>query len=98
MEAYQIIMLVLAVLIIAIYLIWTIYKKGLRTVIIHLIVEAESLLEDNRDKFNTVVSGVLVRLPIPFNFIPVSCIEKLVQKIFDEVKECLDYRPENKEV
>ena len=98
MEAYQIIMLVLAVLIVAIYIIWTIYKKGLKTVIIHLIVEAERLLEDNQDKFNTVVNGVLVRLPVPFNLIPVSFIERLVQKIFDEVKECLDYRPEDKEV
>ena len=98
MEAYQIVMLVIAVLIIAIYIIWTIYKKGLKTVIIHLIVEAERLLEDNQDKFNTVVNGVLVRLPVPFNLIPVSFIEKLVQKIFDEVKECLDYRPEDKEV
>ena len=98
MEAYQIVMLVLAVLIVAIYIIWTIYKKGLKTVIIHLIVEAERLLEDNQDKFNTVVNGVLVRLPVPFNLIPVSFIERLVQKIFDEVKECLDYRPEDKEV
>ena len=94
MEAYQIVMLVLAVLIIAIYLIWTIYKKGLKTVIIHLIVEAERLLEDNQDKFNTVVNGVLVRLPVPFNLIPVSFIEKLCQKIFDEIKEALDYRGE----
>ena len=98
MEVYQIAMLVLAVLIIGIYLIWTIYKKGLKTVIIHLIVEAERLLEDNQDKFNTVVNGVLVRLPVPFNLIPVSFVERLVQKIFDEVKECLDYRPEDKEV
>ena len=94
MEAYQIIMLVLAVLIIAIYLIWTIYKRGLKTVIIHLIVEAERLLEDNQDKFNTVVNEVLVRLPVPFNLIPVSFIEKLCQRCFDEIKEALDYRGE----
>lgn len=98
MDLLQITMIIIAVLIVTIYLIWLIYKNGLKSVIIHLIVEAETLLEDNRDKFNTVVNGVLVRLPIPFNLIPVRFIEKLVQKIFDEVKICLDYRPENKEV
>lgn len=89
--------LILALLIIAIFIVWEIYTKGLKTTIIKLIVEAESLLEDNQEKFNTVVNGVLVRLPIPFNLIPVSFIEKLVQKIFDEVKEALDYIPETKE-
>lgn len=88
------VIIVLAVLIIAFFIAWQIYKNGLKATIISLIVEAERLLDDNQDKFNTVVSGVLVRLPIPFNLIPVSFIEKLVQKIFDEVKICLDYRPE----
>ena len=60
--------LILAILIIAIFIVWEIYTKGLKTTIIKLIVEAESLLEDNQEKFNTVVNGVLVRLPIPFNF------------------------------
>jgi K+ transporter len=86
--------LILAILIIAIFIVWEIYKNGLKTTIIKLIVEAESLLEDNQEKFNTVVNGVLVRLPVPFNFIPVSFIEDLVQTIFDEIKEALDYRPE----
>ena len=89
--------LVLAILVIAFFIAWEIYKNGLKPTIRSLIVEAERLLEDNQDKFNTVVAGVLVRLPIPFNLIPVSFIEKLVQKIFDEVKICLDYRPEEKE-
>lgn len=91
------VIIVLAVLIIAFFVAWQIYKNGLKATIRSLIVEAERLLDDNQDKFNSVVSGVLVRLPIPFNLIPVSFIEKLVQKIFDEVKECLDYRPEEKE-
>ena len=91
------VILTLAVLIIAFFIAWEICKNGLKPTIRTLIVEAERLLEDNQDKFNSVVSGVLVRLPIPFNLIPVSFIEKLVQKIFDEVKECLDYRPETKE-
>lgn len=98
MGLIQIIMIVLAVLIIGTYIVWTIYKNGLKSVVVHLIVEAERLLEDNQDKFNTVVNGVLARLPVPFNLIPVSFIEKLCQKIFDEVKEALDYKPEDKEV
>jgi K+ transporter len=89
--------IIIAILIIGLFIAWQIYKNGLKPTIRSLIVEAERLLEDNQDKFNTVVAGVLVRLPIPFNLIPVSFIEKLVQKIFDEVKICLDYRPEEKE-
>lgn len=91
------VVLVLAILLIAFLIAWQIYKNGLKTTIVHLIVEAERLLEDNQDKFNTVVNGVLVRLPIPFNLIPVSWVEELVQAIFDEIKESLDYRPEEKE-
>lgn len=89
------VILIVAILFIAFFIAWTIYKNGLKATIVSLIVEAEKLLDDNQDKFNSVVSGVLVRLPIPFNLIPVSFIEKLVQRIFDEVKICLDYRPEN---
>lgn len=88
------IILVVAILLITFLIAWQIYKNGLKTTIVHLIVEAERLLEDNQDKFNTVVSGVLARLPIPFNLIPVSWVEELVQAIFDEIKEALDYRPE----
>lgn len=91
------VILVLAVLIIAFFIAWEICKNGLKPTIRNLIVEAERLLDDNQEKFNTVVNGVLVRLPIPFNLIPVSFVEKLVQKIFDEIKEALDYRPETKE-
>ena len=91
------VVLVLAILLIAFLIAWQIYKNGLKTTIVHLIVEAERLLENNQDKFNTVVNGVLVRLPVPFNLIPVSWVEELVQAIFDEIKESLDYRPEEKE-
>ena len=87
----------IAVFIIGLFIAWQICKNGLKPTIIALIVEAERLLEDNQEKFNAVVNGVLVRLPIPFNLIPVSFVEKLVQKIFDEIKEALDYRPESKE-
>ena len=88
------IILVVEILLITFLIALQIYKNGLKTTIVHLIVEAERLLEDNQDKFNTVVSGVLARLPIPFNLIPVSWVEELVQAIFDEIKEALDYRPE----
>ena len=88
------VILIIAILIIGLFIAWQIYKNGLKPTIRSLIVEAERLLEDNQDKFNSVVNGVIVRLPIPFNLIPISFIEKLCQKIFDEVKICLDYRPE----
>ena len=91
------VILVIAIIIIGLFIAWQICKNGLKPTIRSLIVEAERLLEDNQDKFNSVVNGVLVRLPIPFNLIPVSFIEKLVQKIFDELKEALDYTPAQKE-
>lgn len=91
------IIIIIAILIIGLFIAWQIYKNGLKPTIRSLIVEAERVLEDNQEKFNTVVNGVLVRLPIPFNLIPVSCIENLVQRIFDELKEALDYTPDQKE-
>lgn len=90
--------IIIAIIIIGLFIAWQICKNGLKPTIRSLIVEAERVLEDNQDKFNSVVNGVLARLPVPFNLIPISVIEKLVQKIFDELKEALDYRPAEKEV
>lgn len=92
MEVIQIISLVVIVLVAALFIAWKIYKNGLRKVAIELIVEVEDLLKDNQEKFNTVVNGILVRLPFPFNFIPVNFIEKFVQATFDEIKKALDYK------
>ena len=94
MDTTQVISIVAIIVIIAIYFIINIVKKGIRTTAIDLIVEVEKRFKDNQVKFDTVVNGVLVRLPIPFNFIPASFVSKFVQEVFDEIKVALDYRPE----
>ena len=72
---------------------WKIYKNGLRKVAIDLIVEVEEKLNDNEEKFNTVVNAIIMRLPIPFNFIiTTNTIKNFVQKTFDEIKKALDYQ------
>ena len=96
MEKIQIISVAVIALITAIFIAWKIKKKGLRKTAIDLIVEAEKNFIDNQVKFDTVVTEILVRLPIPFNFIPASFISDFVQEVFDEVKVALDYKPEIK--
>lgn len=97
MEITQIIAMVVIIIAVVFFIIWKIYKDGLRKTAIELIVEVERRFKDNQVKFDTVVNGILVKLPIPFNFIPASIIAKFVQKVFDEIKICLDYTPERKE-
>lgn len=79
---------------IAFFIVWKIYKQGLRKTVINLIVEVETKLKSNQEKFDTVVNGILIRLPFPFNIIPSSIISEFVQKTFDEVKIALNYREE----
>lgn len=92
MDIMQIILLAVIVIITVFLIIWKIYKDGLRKTVIDLIVRVEETLEDNEEKFNTVVMGILSKLPFPFNiFITTTTIENFVQKVFDEVKVALDY-------
>lgn len=91
MEITQIILAIIIALIFILFVIWQIVKNGLRQSIIDMIVLAEETLENNQEKFNTVVGGVIAKLPLPFNLIiTTSAVEKLVQKVFDEIKIALD--------
>lgn len=92
MGVIQIILLILLCIFALLFIIWEISKKGYRQVAIDLIVYAEKELKDNQSKFDMVVNGVLMALPKPFSLIPLSLIEKFVQKIFDEIKIALDYQ------
>ena len=93
MDIMQIILLAVVVIITVFFIIWKIYKDGLRKTVIDLIVRVEETLENNEEKFNTVVMGILSKLPFPFNiFITTTTIENFVQKTFDEVKKALDYQ------
>lgn len=93
MEVTNIIAIAVIGLVAAIFIAWKIYKSGLRKTAIDLIVRVEEELEDNKEKFNTVVNGLIVKLPFPFNvLISASTIEKFVQSTFDEIKKALDYQ------
>ena len=93
MEVTNIIGIAVISLIAAIFIAWKIYKNGLRKTAIDLIVEVEERLENNEEKFNTVVNGIIVKLPFPFNVLITSkTVEKFVQAVFDEIKKALDYQ------
>lgn len=90
------IVIIAGIAICAVFLIaWKIYEQGLRGTAIELIVDVEKKFQNNQMKFETVVNGILIRMPFPFNLIPVAFISSFVQKTFDEIKVALDYRKEN---
>ena len=93
MEIANIIAIAVIGLVAALFIAWKIYKGGLRKAAIDLIVEVEETLNDNKEKFNTVVNGLIVKLPFPFNvLITTSTVERFVQSTFDEIKKALDYQ------
>ena len=93
MEITNIIAIAVIGLVTALFIAWKIYKGGLRKVAIDLIVEVEETLNDNKEKFNTVVNGLIVKLPFPFNvLITTTTVERFVQSTFDEIKKALDYQ------
>ena len=93
MEITNIIAGAVILVVAALFIGWKIYKGGLRKTAIDLIVKVEEELEDNKEKFNTVVNGLIVKLPFPLNIvITTNTIEKFVQATFDEIKKALDYQ------
>lgn len=94
-EILCIIILVLACIAILGYLYWMIKKNGLRAFVVKLIVTAEQEFEKgaNQDKINYVIDGLLAFLPkILRCFITRENVKTFVQRVFDDVKEALDYR------
>lgn len=74
---------------------WSIKKNGLRSVAIKLIVTAEGRYKQgkNTEKLNYVIDKVIALIPMPLSlFITRDTIKKFIQKIFDEIKEALDYQ------
>ena len=96
MDKTTIISICVIVIIAVFYILWRIYKKGLRQTAIDLILLAEKQFskEESREKMKMVVGGIIAKLPFPLNLIPASMVEQFVQGIFDEVKELLNYRGE----
>lgn len=86
---------VLFLLGVIIYIAWLIKKNGLRGAVVNLIVKAEDMYNkgDNEGKINYVIDKVIALIPVPFSlFITRQGIRDLIQKIFNEVKEALDYK------
>jgi hypothetical protein len=96
MTEVQLISIAIIVGLISLYLIISILKKGLRQTAIDLIVEAEKSFGkgQGKEKMHTVVVGIVTAFKLPT--FTINIVEWLVQGIFDEVKKCLDYTPEEK--
>ena len=94
-EILCIIILVLACIVILGYLYWMIKKNGLIPVVVKMIVAAEDQFEKgaNQEKINYVIDSLLEFLPkILRCFITRENVKSFVQKVFNSVKEALDYR------
>lgn len=94
-EILCIIILVLACIAILGYLYWMIKKNGLIPVVVKMIVAAEGQFEKgaNQEKINYVIDSLLEFLPkILRCFITRENVKSFVQKVFNSVKEALDYR------
>lgn len=96
----ELIILVLFFIAVIVYIAWQIKKNGLRGAAINLIVEAEKnfVKGENEGKINYVIDKVIALIPMPFSLlITRDVIRQFIQKIFDEVKNALDYQKEEKE-
>ena len=94
-EILCIIILILACVAILGYLYWVIKKNGLIPVVVKMIVAAEDQFEkgENQEKINYVIDSLLEFLPkILRCFITRENVKSFVQKVFNSVKEALDYR------
>lgn len=94
-EILCIIILVLACIAILGYLYWMIKKNGLIPVVVKMIVAAEDQFEKgaNQEKINYVIDSLLEFLPkILRCFITRENVKSFVQKVFNGVKEALDYK------
>lgn len=78
-----------------IYIAWLIKKNGLRGMAVKFIVRAEDIYKNgqNKEKMDYAINKLIAKIPMPFRlFITEEMIRKFIQKIFDEVKEALDYK------
>ena len=92
-----IIILIFACVSILVYLLYRIKKDGLIPVVVKMIVAAEGQFEKgaNQEKINYVIDSLLEFLPkILRCFITRENVKSFVQKVFNGVKEALDYKAE----
>ena len=97
----QVTIVVLLFLVLIIYFIWEIKKKGLKVSIIEFIVKAEENFKkgENEEKMDYVIDKVIALVPLPFSlFITRNMIKNIIQKVFDEIKKALDYQAIDEDV
>ena len=95
-----IIILILACVSILVYLLYRIKKDGLIPVVVKMIVAAEDQFEKgaNQEKIDYVIDSLLEFLPkILRCFITRENVKSFVQKVFNGVKEALDYKAVDKQ-
>lgn len=96
MEKYQIISIAIISIIVITYIIWQIKKNGLKETAIALITKAEKEMQGatGEEKMNQCVLWIAQLVPMPFRlFITGKAMQKIIQGVFDMMKEALDYRP-----
>lgn len=93
MDKSEMIALIIISIAILTYFIWLIRKNQLKDVALQLILEAEKSLNNGDEKMNYCIEKLAVLVPLPFSlFITPNTIKKLVQAVFDKVKDLLDYQ------
>lgn len=95
----QIAIVVIACLVAAAYLFYKIKTKGLRYVVIEMIVAAEEKFQSGQgsQKMEYVYNAIVALIPQPFKlFITKTAVINFIQNIFDEIKIALDYKEEVK--
>ncbi len=95
MDLISIIIIAVVAIVGIAFLVLKIKKEGLRPVIIKFIVEAEKGFQygRNSEKFNYVFERVYNFIPNYLKFfITKEVIINLIQNVFDELKEALDYK------
>ncbi|MDD2376043.1 MAG: hypothetical protein PHD15_00065 [Clostridia bacterium] len=95
MDILSIVLITLVVVISSCAFYVSIKNKGLRLVVINLIVEAEKIFQygKNNEKFNYVFENLYARLPTLIKILLTKeDIMAFIQKVFDEIKISLDYQ------
>jgi hypothetical protein len=99
MDMLTIVLIVIGIIIISGTMYISVKNKGLRQVVIDLIVEAEKAFEygKNSEKFNYVFENFYNSLPTLLKFLLTkNNIISFIQKVFDEIKIALDYESVSK--
>jgi hypothetical protein len=95
MEIYGLLSII-GLCLIAVSFVWYyINKRGFRQTAIDLILEAEKTKLANQEKMDYTIDKFILLLPVPFRFLVTrNLVNKFIQKIFDEVKQLLNYKGE----